>query len=165
MQSEVTGKKAVKRPTKSEASKRTSEAMKVYWAKKREALAKQPKPAPVRVTAPVQTPKSSQHLSTEEVKALIEACGTHGVISFRYRDLQLLFKKSIDQPMTGPIGQRSGHNVLRPLEGASVAPQTSGLQEASDVAEEHLEHLKITDPAAYEEFIQSEDADGGDGDQ
>lgn len=143
-------RKTPKTGKKSYANQRRSAAMKARWAARRLST----KPA---VTAASEKANVAGHLSTGEIHDIIEACHAKGVLSFQYGPLQLLFKKTIDEPKTGNVQQTAGDTI----EGASRLPRGERLQEASDLATEELEHLKITDPAAYEEFIQSEDAEDG----
>ncbi len=153
----MTKKKTKKAPAKPKLSKAVSKGMRDYWARKR--LAEKE-----AVTQSSKTVRASTGLSGAEINSVIATCAEKGVLSFQYGDLQLMFKKSLDEPKTERVQRATGRdNTLSDLEGASRVEERQQLQEASDVVTEELEHLKITDPAAYEEFIQSEDADDGDG--
>jgi len=152
----MTKKKAKKVPTKPSVSAAVSKGMKSYWARKRVAEV-------LAVKEPVKTVSAVIGLDAEGIKRIIECCAAKGVLSFQYGDLQLVFNKSLDEPRT-EVSQRTGRgDTLSNLEGASRVEDRQHLQETSDMVTEELEHLKVTDPAAYEEFIQSEDADDGDG--
>lgn len=148
-------KKAKKIGRKQASPAAVSAGMRRYWAKKKAG-------GGVAVTAAVESPKVGVGLSAEQITDIIGACAAKGVLSFQYGDLQLLFKKPLDEPTTGDSRTRSFRDTLDPVEGASRLAPGQALQEVSDTVAEELDHLKITDPAAYEAFIQSEDADDGD---
>lgn len=146
-------KKTRKVAKKSWANVRRSDAMKARWAKRKEQAA-------AAVTAPGKTLSERKGLSGDEINAIIDRCAAKGVLSFQYGQLQLLFKKTIDEPKTGHT-RRAGGDSLEEIEEVAKAQRKGELQELSDLSSEELEHLKITDPAAYESFIQSGEAEDG----
>lgn len=135
----------------SKANKLRSEAMKAKWAKRREL-------GVVGVTHSVKTSSAPHTLTGDEINAIIDRCAAKGVLSFQYGQLQLLFKKSLDVPKTDHT-RGTGGDALDDVDGVSSATRQGALQGLSDLAAEELEHLKITDPAAYEDFIQSGEAE------
>lgn len=151
----MTSKKKAKTVKKTDANVRRSLAAKANWAAKR-------KKSQAAVTPVDRSTSDVGILSVAEIHGIIETCHAKGVLSFQYGSLQLLFKKTIDEPKTHYAGTGRS-STLGELKGASSVAQIKRLQEESDTVSEELEHLKITDPAAYEEFIQSEDALDGDG--
>ena len=102
-------------------------------------------------------------LSLDMINGILSTCAAFKVLSFQYEGLSVTFNKTLDEPIRNVMqqdeessGKRRGtvQNLNRP----SRADQ---LEEFNDKVDLELEHLKITDPAAYEEFIQSEDATDG----
>ncbi len=148
----TTSGKGRKPAAMTEANRKRSEALKERWAKKRE-LAK------VAVTEQVPTPYTDGRLSLSDIHSVIDRCAAKGVLSFHYGQLQLIFKKSIDEPTVRDT--RGNGSALQRVGGAGRVLEHQDLQENADLSAENLEHLKITDPAAYEAFIQSGDADDG----
>ncbi len=148
----MTGKKRKKASSKSGYSAKMSQVMKESWARRRGR----------KVTPVIKLPetlRSNSELTVADVNSIIDRCAHNGVLSFQYGDLQLLFKKTLDEPKTEVTKQRSvDSNELSNLIVASGVDPQQRLQEASDMISDELEHLKITDPAAYEEFIASEES-------
>lgn len=155
----TTKKKASKVTKKAKLSEARSKAMKAIWAKRA-----------AKVFPPVTEIKEkldiAQGLSPQDVKDIIQLCNRTEIISFQYGGLRLLFKKHHVQLTERPSGQRGdGLNELKVVKPVSGVANKQQLQEANDAVIDELEHLKITNPAEYEDFIMSEDAinDGSSG--
>lgn len=99
-------------------------------------------------------------MTLSAIQKLVELGAANGLSSFQYRGLQLTFKKRDDQTMTGASQAR---DTSERQERERRRHQT--LVEANEAVTDDLDHLKVTDPVAYEGFIQSEDVDEGDGRQ
>lgn len=154
----TTTKKKVKKvtkkaKTKAELSAARSRAMKAIWAKRAS-----------KVFPPVtETPEkviTVEGLSAADVKDIIRLCASSEIKSFQYGGLRLLFDKHQVRITERPSRQRGsdGLNELKVIKPVSGVTNKQELQEASDAAMDELEHLKLTNPAEYEEFIMSEDA-------
>lgn len=149
----MTKQKVKKVSKKSQANQARSKAMKALWNKK---AAKVFDP----VTEPKETVTHVLGLSAQDVKEIISSCHQNQIMSFQYGDLRLRFKKTLDEQNTERPRQReaAASNALKVIKSTSEISNRMELEAASDAAIEELEHLKITDPAAYEAFISSEDA-------
>ncbi len=93
-------------------------------------------------------------LSLTGVCAIISACNANGVLSFQFKGLQIAFKKTDSEPATTISKTDTSVPTKR-----AASSRHADLQEQADVIANELEYLKITDPVAFENFIQSEDVD------
>jgi hypothetical protein len=103
-------------------------------------------------------------MTLEDVCQIIRVAAASNVNSLRIGGLQVSFKQSLDDsrisdPRVAPPSTLNP--ALRTADTARKADRAGRIGEQADLVDDELEHLKVTDPAAYEAFIQSEDADDG----
>jgi hypothetical protein len=91
-------------------------------------------------------------LELEKICAIIDKCAERDVFSFKYHDLSINFKEHQNR---SDMASKPG---VTPSEASEKqARRAASLEEADEVYSHELEFLKITDPVAYEHYIQSED--------
>jgi hypothetical protein len=90
-------------------------------------------------------------LELERICDIIDKCAERSVFSFQFADLRITFKEH----------QNQSESLAKPGVAApgavERAERSASLQETDDLYSHELEFLKITDPVAYENYIQSED--------
>lgn len=109
-------------------------------------------------------PCLSGQLEVEETVRLLEVGRACRVKVLRFRDLCVTFGEEHHAAVAGqPAPHISPKAKVRSPEELERVERTGRVGERDDIISDELEHLKITDPSAYEEFVQSEDVDDGDG--
>lgn len=99
----------------------------------------------------VETDSDIGLLDIDLLHGIIKVCTQYKLKSFQYGKLSLVFKNDSALPIVK-------ENAPKHVKGIETV---GDLQEHSESVEDRLEYLKITDPVAYEEFAQSEDATDG----
>lgn len=110
-------------------------------------------------------PSVSGQLTVGQTVRLLEVGAACRVKVLRFRDLCVTFGEEQPKAEAGlPAPSHSPQPKVRSPEELERVERSGRVAERDDLVSDELEHLKITDPAAYETFVQSEDAEDGDGD-
>lgn len=93
----------------------------------------------------------SKSLSGEEIVKIIDACAKRKVVKLKLGDLELDFQpRSTQSPATGPAIPAPSPQVLVEQ---TQEQEKSILKDETDLKEEQLAELQLTNPAEYERLL------------